>query len=337
MLKSAPPPHFIPSGRVKPVLQSSQGRRRSASQRTLKNPIHCTGIGLHSGAKVSMTLAPAGIDTGIVFARTDALARGDDPARAEIPASWHLVADTRMCTVLANEHGTRLSTVEHLMAALAGCEIDNLRIEIDGPELPVMDGSAAPFVFLIECAGTAEQNATRRAIEVLKPVSVGDDRRRATLEPGDGFSLAFEIDFDSQAIRRQECAILFDPHSFRAEIARARTFGFVHEIETLRAAGLAKGGSLDNAVVISGDRVLNDDGLRYADEFVRHKLLDAVGDLALAGAPLIGRYTGARCGHQHNNKLLRQLFADDTAWRWTTLEPAADTAGWNRVAMAANA
>lgn len=337
MLESAPPSRILLSGRAKPILRPTASRRRSTLQRTLKNPIHCTGIGLHSGAKVSMTLAPAEADTGVVFVRTDVLAQGGAPERAEIAANWRHVADTRMCTVLANEQGTRLSTVEHLMAALAGCEVDNLRIEIDGPEIPVMDGSAAPFVFLIECAGTMEQSATRRTIEVLKPVSFGDDRRHATLEPADGFSLAFEIDFESQAIRRQECTVAFDPHSFRAEIARARTFGFIHEIEALRAAGLAKGGSLDNAVVVSGDRVLNDDGLRYADEFVRHKLLDAVGDLALAGAPLIGHYTGARCGHHHNNKLLHQLFADDSAWRWTTLEPAASAGAWNRVAVAANA
>jgi UDP-3-O-[3-hydroxymyristoyl] N-acetylglucosamine deacetylase len=312
-------------------------RRRSTQQRTLKSPIHCTGIGLHSGAKAGMTLHPANIDAGIVFVRTDILRRGGTPERAEIPANWQTVADTRMCTMLANELGTRISTVEHLMAAVAGCELDNLRIEIDGPEVPVMDGSAAPFVFLIECAGTIEQDAPRRAIEVLKPISVGDDKRFASLVPADGFSLSFQIDFDSQAIRRQECSISFDPGVFRTDIARARTFGFAHEIEQLRAAGLAKGGSLDNAVVVSGDRVLNDDGLRYADEFVRHKILDAVGDLSLAGAPLIGHYHGVRCGHHYNNKLLHQLFADPSAWRWATLDAAAGTAGWGRAAVAANA
>lgn len=317
--------------------RTSSYRRRSPTQRTLNNPIHCTGVGLHSGKQVRMSLRPADVNAGIVFTRTDLIEGGAPRADAEIPALWNAVVDTRMCTALANEGSSRVSTVEHLLAALAGCEIDNLAIDIDGPEVPIMDGSATPFAFLIECAGTVEQEAPRRAIEILKPVSVGDDQRFASLVPAAGFSLSFLIDFDSAAIRRQECSFSFDPGAFRAEIARARTFGFAHEVEQMRKAGLARGGSLDNAVVISGDRILNDDGLRYPDEFVRHKLLDAVGDLSLAGAPIIGHYHGVRCGHHYNNKLLHQLFADTSAWRWANLDAGASATVWPRPAVAVSA
>ncbi|MBM3598893.1 MAG: UDP-3-O-acyl-N-acetylglucosamine deacetylase [Alphaproteobacteria bacterium] len=324
--------------RARQLSPNGTERRRATLQRTLKSAIHCTGVGLHSGARTSMTLKPAEAGSGIVFVRTDVLCAGCDPVAATLPAMWHSVSDTRMCTTLSNAAGTKLSTVEHLMAAVAGCEIDNLLIEIDGPEVPIMDGSAGPFVFLIECAGTIEQDTPRRAIEVLRPVSVGDDTRAASLVPADGFSLSFMIDFDSKAISRQECGLTFDPAAFRAEIARARTFGFAHEIDQLRAAGLARGGSLDNAVVIAGDRVLNHDGLRYEDEFVRHKVLDAVGDLALAGAPIIGHYHGVRAGHSFNNKLLQALFADEAAWRWAMLDGrTAGAAPWQRRAVAANA
>lgn len=283
----------------------------SLCQKTLKTPIGCTGVGLHSGAKVSMTLKPATPGHGIVFVRTDLPAHA-----ARIPATWQNVVDTRMCTALGNDQGARVGTIEHLMAALYGCEIDNAIIELDGPEVPVMDGSSAPFVFLIECAGTVDQAALRRVIEVTREVVVEEGDCRIAIAPSARFELDFEIDFRDTAVARQACRMDVRPASFRAELARARTFGFVQDIDRLQAAGLARGGSLENAVVISGNRILNDDGLRYDDEFVRHKMLDCVGDLYLAGAPLLGRVTACRSGHRHNNRLLHALFADASAYRY---------------------
>jgi len=287
-------------------------------QRTLKTAIGCTGIGLHSGAKIAMTLHPADADTGIRFRRTDLAACG-----AIIPAMWNQVGDTRMNSTLCNQDGVMVGTVEHLMSALAGSGIDNCLIDISGAEVPVMDGSAAPFLFLIECAGTVEQTAPRRAIKVLKHVEVRDGEKFASISPSTGFSIEFHIDFNSQAIAQQDFCLAFSRGSFKAEVSRARTFGFEQEVAFLRSKGLARGGSLDNAVVIdsTGTRVLNDDGLRYPDEFVRHKILDAVGDLYLAGAPLIGHVHAIRSGHALNNQLLRTLFADQTAWTYTTIAP----------------
>ncbi len=290
-------------------------------QRTLKTSINCTGIALHSGAKVSLTLRPGAPDSGIVFRRTDIAGAG-----AVVPAIWDRVVDTNMCTTLGNQDGVTIGTVEHLMAALAGCAIDNAVVELSGPEVPVMDGSAAPFVFLVECAGIVEQDSPRQIIRVLKPVSVENGDGTASLLPGAGFSLGFEIDFDSPVVSRQTISIGLDNGSFKKELARARTFGFLHDVERLWAAGLAKGGSLDNAVVVSGDSILNEDGLRYEDEFVRHKVLDAVGDLYLAGAPIIGRFQGACSGHAANNRLLRHLFADPDAWRRESLSRLEDEA-----------
>lgn len=291
-------------------------------QRTLKASIGCTGIGLHSGAKVTMVLHPAEPDSGIRFRRTDVAGKG-----TVIPALWSSVGDTRMNTSLAGEGGIGIGTVEHLMSALAGMAVDNCLIDINGPEVPVMDGSAAPFLFLIECAGVVEQAAPRRAIRILKRVAVSDGDRMAALTPASGFSLGFEIDFASQAIARQDLVVTMSRGTFKSEIARARTFGFEQEVAMLRAAGLARGGSLENAVVINstGTRVLNDDGLRYPDEFVRHKVLDAVGDLYLTGAPILGHFHGVRSGHALTNQLLRALFADASAWCWTpmTAAPAA--------------
>jgi UDP-3-O-[3-hydroxymyristoyl] N-acetylglucosamine deacetylase len=294
-------------------------------QRTIKNPIHCRGVGLHSGVKVSMTLHPAAPNSGVVFRRTDAGGAG-----AEIVAHWRNVVESSLCTTLSNGEGITIGTVEHLMAALAGAEIDNVLIELDGPEVPIMDGSAAPFVFLIECAGVVEQDAPRRAIRILKKVAVGDGEKSATLMPDSGFSMSFEIDFASRAINRQDLSIVFDSDSFKSEISRARTFGLLHEVDRLRAAGLARGGSLDNSVVVSGDTILNEGGLRYADEFVRHKLLDAVGDLYLAGGPIIGHFRGERSGHLLNRKLLEAVFATPSAWCFTTLSrgDAIDAAIW---------
>ncbi len=281
-------------------------------QRTLKTSINCSGVALHSGLKVSMTLFPADANSGIVFKRTDIAGRG-----AEIPARWDHVVDTRMCTTLGNDDGVTIGTVEHLMAALAGCGVDNARIELNGPEVPIMDGSSQPFVFLVDCAGVVDQDTPRRVIRVLKSISVDDGAAR--LSPGSHLSLDFEIDFDNELVSKQTLSVGVVNGSFAKELARARTFGFLHEVESLRAAGLAKGGSLDNAVVVSGDSVLNEGGLRYDDEFVRHKVLDAIGDLYLSGAPIIGNFQGVCSGHATNNALLHALFADPDAWEYDVL------------------
>ncbi|MBY0430849.1 MAG: UDP-3-O-acyl-N-acetylglucosamine deacetylase [Rhodospirillales bacterium] len=286
-----------------------------ARQRTLKSSMSCTGIGLHSGTKVTMTLRPGAVGTGIVFRRIDIAGGG-----AVIPAHWRQVNDTRLNTCIGTESGVAVRTIEHLMSALAGMRIDNAVIDINGPEVPVMDGSAAPFLFLIECAGVVEQEAPRKALKVLKPVSVRDGDKIASLIPAARFSVHFEIDFDNTLIAHQEFDVTLGNGAFKSEIARARTFGFEHEVTQLRQLGLARGGSLDNAVVISGNKVLNEDGLRYDDEFVRHKVLDAVGDLYLAGGPILGHFHGVRSGHALNNRLLHELFRDGSAWAWTTID-----------------
>jgi len=266
-----------------------------------------------------MTLLPAPAGTGIVFRRTDAAGKG-----LEVAAHVSNVVDDRLCSALGDGNGASVATVEHLMAALSGCRVDNLIVEVDGGELPIMDGSAAPFVFLIECAGIASQAAPRRAIEILKPICVEDGERRAELLPGIGFSVGFEIEFGSGAIGQQDMAVQLVNGTFKGELSRARTFGFVEEVDQLRAMGLALGGSLDNAVVVSGDRVLNEDGLRYKDEFVRHKILDCIGDLYLAGAPIIGQFKGRRSGHALNHSILRTMLADPSCWRYTLMPREAD-------------
>ena len=289
-------------------------------QHTLKSTIGCVGVGVHSGRRVSLTLLPAAPDTGIVFRRTDL---GD--GSADIPARFDHVKDTRLCTVVSapNDPACAVGTVEHLMAALAGAGIDNARIEIDGPEMPILDGSSAPFLFLIDCAGITAQSALRDRIEVLRPIRVSDGDAFAELLPetdadaaGQGrFDMSMSIDFSAPAIGRQALSLTLSEDSFRHELAQARTFALAEDIARLHAAGLARGGSLENAILVDGDKVLNPAGLRMADEFVRHKLLDAVGDLALAGAPIVGRFVAHRSGHALNNQLLRALFADATAWR----------------------
>lgn len=281
-------------------------------QKTIKAAMPCRGVGVHSGARVAMVLRPAPSDSGIVFRRSD---RGG----ACVAAHWRNVQESPLCTTLTNREGISVATVEHLLAAFAGAEIDNAIVELDGPEVPVMDGSAEPFLFLIECAGIVEQDAPRRAIKVLKPVRVADEDSAAALEPDAGFSVSFEIDFSDRLVRRQDITLSIDAESFKADLARARTFGFLEEVERLRAAGLARGGSLNNAVVVGDGKVLNAGGLRYADEFVRHKALDAVGDLYLAGGPIVGHFRGVRSGHAMNRRLLETLFADRTAWCRTTL------------------
>jgi UDP-3-O-[3-hydroxymyristoyl] N-acetylglucosamine deacetylase len=287
----------------------------SLRQHTLKSSINCTGVGLHNGLPVGLHLHPAAPDTGIVFRRSDL--RG---AKGRIAARWDNVHDTTLCTVLRNDYGTEIGTVEHVMAALAGCGVDNAVVEVDGPEVPIMDGSAEPFVFLIDCVGTAPQNAPRRAVRILKPVAVGGDERYASLEPADGFSLCCAIDFDSAAIARQQLHVSLVNGTFKRELSRARTFGRLEDVERMRAMGRARGGSLQNAVVVSGDKVLNEEGLRFDDEFVRHKLLDSLGDLYLVGGPLVGHFHGVCSGHRLNNALLQALFADDEAWCYTQLD-----------------
>jgi UDP-3-O-[3-hydroxymyristoyl] N-acetylglucosamine deacetylase len=291
----------------------------ATTQHTLKAAIGCVGVGVHSGRRVSLTLRPAAPDHGIVFRRTD-LGR-------DLPARFDWVADTRLCTMLADPTDPKVSigTVEHVMAALVGAGIDNAVVEVDGPEVPILDGSASPFLFLIDCAGIVEQNAPSRAIEVLHPVRVTDGDAFAELRPSQfgaaSFDMAVSIDFDAAAIGRQALSLTLTADNFRRELAAARTFALAGDIARLREAGLALGGSLDNAVVVDGARVLNPAGLRTGDEFVRHKLLDAVGDLALAGARLRGRFIAHRTGHALNNRLLRALFADPTAWRAVTTAP----------------
>jgi UDP-3-O-[3-hydroxymyristoyl] N-acetylglucosamine deacetylase len=286
-----------------------------APQCTLRTATGCRGIGLHCGQPVAMTLRPAAPDTGIVFRRLD--------VGAEIRASWTSTTESALSTVLSNGEGMQIGTIEHLMAAFAGSQVDNALVELDGPEVPIMDGSAAPFLQLIERVGVVPQDAARRAFKVLKPVWVSENGSCAALLPEHGFSMSFEIDFDNPLIRRQDLALTFDSGTFKTELAPARTFGLLDDWPRLKAAGLARGGSLDNAVVVSGNRVLNDGGLRFADEFVRHKLVDALGDLYLAGGPMIGHFRGLRSGHALNRRLLAALFADRDAWRGTTMVEAA--------------
>jgi UDP-3-O-[3-hydroxymyristoyl] N-acetylglucosamine deacetylase len=298
-------------------------------QKTLKAPIHCTGIGLHSGVKAAMTLRPAPANTGILFRRLDVAG-----APVEIRADWRHSVESALCTQLTDGKGTSIMTIEHLMSALAGCAVDNAIVDLIGPEVPIMDGSAAPFVFLIECAGTIEQLAPRRFVKVLKRVHAEQGQASVALEPGDGFTVDFTIDFASKAIAHQSTSVAVEPSAFKSEISRARTFGFLAEIDRLRAAGLTLGGSLDNAIVIDGDTVLNDGGLRYPDEFVRHKALDAIGDLYLAGNPLLGRFEGIRSSHALNRRVLEALFDDESAWCYVTLADADALDAWAEPARA---
>jgi UDP-3-O-[3-hydroxymyristoyl] N-acetylglucosamine deacetylase len=291
--------------------RAASDTRSLQHQTTLKNSIHCSGTALHHGGHVSMAMIPAPAGAGIVFRRTDIAGRG-----VSIRADWLHVAEMPMCTALERD-GVQIATIEHVMAALAGCGIDNLLVEINGPELPIMDGSAWPFVFLIECAGVAELEAPRRFLKVLRTVALVAGDRSVALRPAHGFAIDFEVDYGSGAIARQRCRFDLAGGSFKNELSRARTFGFLHEVDALRAAGLARGASLDNAVVVTHDGVLNEGGLRFPDEFVRHKALDALGDLYLAGAPIIGRFEGRRSGHKLNHRLLRNLFERPDAWCWS--------------------
>jgi len=288
-------------------------------QRTLKNVIRATGVGLHTGEKIYLTLRPAPVDTGIVFCRVDL------ENVVQIPAKPENVGDTRLSTTLVSGD-VRISTVEHLLSAMAGLGIDNAYVDLSAAEVPIMDGSAGPFVFLIQSAGIEEQNAPKRFIRIRKPVQVTDGDKLARFEPFDGFKVGFTIEFDHPVFRSdtQHSEIDFSTTSFVKEVSRARTFGFMHEIEQLRERHLALGGSLDNAVVLDDYRVLNEDGLRYRDEFVKHKILDAIGDLYLLGHSLIGAFDGVKSGHALNNELLRALIADHSAWEEVTFEDVSE-------------
>lgn len=288
-------------------------------QRTLKNVIRATGVGLHGGEKVFLTLRPAPVDTGIVFRRTDL-----DPV-VEIPAAASLVSETTLCTGLSCG-GAKVQTVEHLMSALAGLGVDNAYVELSAPEVPIMDGSAGPFVFLLQSAGVVEQPAPKRFIRILRSVEVRDGDKLARFEPHDGFRLGFTVRFDHPAIPEALSRVVvdFSTEAYIREVSRARTFGFMRDLEYMRDRNLGLGGSMDNAIVLDDFRVLNEDGLRYADEFVRHKILDAVGDLYLAGHAILGAYEGYKSGHALNNRLVRALLADADAWEEVTFtDPAA--------------
>jgi UDP-3-O-[3-hydroxymyristoyl] N-acetylglucosamine deacetylase len=288
-------------------------------QRTLKNIIRATGVGLHTGEKVYLTLRPAAANTGIVFRRIDLA------VPVEIKAHPYAVGDTRLSSCL-DKDGVRVSTVEHLMSALAGLGVDNVYVDLTAPEVPIMDGSAGPFVFLLQSAGLEEQNAPKTFIRVLESVEVRDGDKWVRFDPHNGFRLDLSIDFDHPVLERsrQSVRVDFSSTSYVKEVSRARTFGFMQDVEMMREQGLALGGSLDNAIVMDEYRVLNNDGLRYEDEFVKHKVLDAIGDLYLLGHPLIGAFSGYKSGHALNNQLLRALVERASAWQYVKFERTED-------------
>ncbi len=275
-------------------------------QRTLNHAIRCSGIGLHSGKKIQLVLHPADVDAGITFSRSD--------LDVTIPARAEYVTDTRLCTTIGR-NDAHISTVEHLLSALSGLGIDNAHIEVNSAEVPVMDGSAAPFVFLIQCAGIREQSKAKKIMRILKRIEIEEGDKRCALYPASGFKVSYLLDYDHPLLRERAVSIDFAHQAYTREVSRARTFGFLHEIEALQKAGLALGGSLENAIVLDQYRVMNETGLRYDDECVRHKILDTVGDLSLAGLPIVGAFEGERTGHQMNHRLVTALLADENAWR----------------------
>jgi UDP-3-O-[3-hydroxymyristoyl] N-acetylglucosamine deacetylase len=289
-------------------------------QRTLKSVVSTAGVGLHSGRKVSLTLRPAPENTGIVFCRTDL------PGTPEVKADAFAVGDTRLCSTLEGKNGAKVATVEHLMSAFAGLGVDNAYVDLNAPELPIMDGSAAPFVFLLQSSGIAEQAAPKRYVRIKQVVECRDGDKWARFEPHAGFKVTYTIAYEHPVFKevRPSATVDFAHTSFVREVSRARTFGFMQEVETMRERGLALGGSLDNAIVMDEFRVLNDDGLRYRDEFVRHKILDAIGDLYLLGNPLIGAFAGYKSGHALNNRLVRELVAQRSAWEYVSFERPED-------------
>ena len=286
----------------------------SPFQHTVQGPAIFAGVGVHTGAHTRAAVRPAPADTGIVFVRTDVTDRDN-----RVPVSGRAVCKTQLGTVITNEAGVTVATIEHLMAALVMLGLDNAIVEVDGPEMPIMDGSSLQFVQMLDRAGRRPQDQPRRYIEILESVEVVDGDKRARLSPSDTFEMAFEIAFDSAVIGRQRVDLPMDERAFRNELADCRTFGFLHEVEALRAIGLARGGSMENVVVIEGDRVLNPEGLRRPDEFVRHKALDAIGDLFVLGYPVIGRFEGVLAGHSINNALVRALLERPGAWRMRSL------------------
>lgn len=283
-------------------------------QHTMSKTATLHGIGLHSGAETTLKIKKAEVNKGITFIRTDVSDRDN-----QIPAKWDRVVDTRLCTMIGNEAGVTVGTIEHLMAALRACGVDNAIIELDGPEVPIMDGSSEPFVHAIEKAGLKTQAAPRRAIKILKEVVIEDGDKRVVLKPAVGSKFKSIIEFAHPSIGHQSYEIEMLQGQFMTDISDARTFGFMEEVAALRAMGLALGGSMDNAIVLDKATVLNEEGLRYGDEFARHKLLDAVGDLYLAGAPIIGQYEGFKAGHALNNQILHKLFASQDSWSWMDL------------------
>lgn len=285
-------------------------------QRTLKSIVQMTGVGLHSGRKVTLTLCPAAANTGVIYRRTDL----NPPV--DFPADPKSVRDTMLCTALVNDDGVRISTVEHLNAALSGMGIDNVVIEVDAPEIPIMDGSASPFVYLLQSAGIEELNTAKKFIRIKKPVRIEDGDKWAEISPYNGFRLDFTIDFNHPAIDSDDQKLVFDfsSQSFIKDISRARTFGFMRDIEYLQSQNLCLGGSFDCAIVLDDYRILNEDGLRFDNEFVTHKVLDAVGDLYMCGHSILGQISAYKSGHALNNQLLRAVLADQEAWEWTTIE-----------------
>jgi len=304
--------------RIWPTAIFSEPTSSMLNQRTLKNVIRATGVGLHTGQKVYLTLRPAPADTGIIFVRTDL------DTREEIPAQAHFVGDTTLSTTLV-KGGVRVSTIEHLMSAMSGLGIDNAYIEVSAPEVPIMDGSAGPFVFLIQSAGIEEQDVPKKFIRILKPIYLEDDGKSVSLEPFNGFKVSYTLLYDHPVYRRytKSATIDFSSTSFVKEVSRARTFGFMHEFEELRNRNLALGASMDNAIAVGDYKVLNEDGLRYEDEFVKHKILDSIGDLYLLGYSLLGEFKGYKSGHALNNALLRTLLATSDAWELVSFDSEA--------------
>lgn len=303
-------------------------------QHTISRPVELSGVGLHSGAETVLRLLPADMGAGLTFRRVDVADRDN-----MVPALWDSVVDTRLCTVVANKAGVSVGTIEHLMAALSACGVDNAIIELDAPEVPIMDGSSAPFVDAIRQVGLKTQTAPRRAIRVLKDISVVDGDKSVTLKPGVGSRFKAGIDFAHPSIGQQSFEIELFSGDFESKISDARTFGFAHEVKALRAMGLALGGSLENAVVLDDKSIMNPEGLRHDDEFARHKVLDAVGDLYIAGGPIIGHYEATKPGHNMNNRILHELFSNQDNWEWVDLYmdasdlPATQAAEMSAVAM----
>jgi len=298
------------------IASHAKGGAFMIAQRTLDHSIRCSGIGLHSGRKIELVLHPAEENTGITFVRSD--------LGVSFPARADHVTDTRLCTTIGTGDA-HISTVEHLLSALAGLGVDNARVEVSGAEVPIMDGSSAPFVFLIQCAGIREQSAAKKVLRILKKVEVSEGDKRCALYPGGGFKISYLLDYDHPLLRKRQVSVDFSRQAYTREISRARTFGFLHEVEALQKAGLALGGSLENAIVLDSHRVVNEGGLRYEDECVRHKILDTLGDLYLSGYPIVGAFEGELTGHDMNHKLVTTLLADPSNYRVEALqaEPAA--------------